>query len=189
MWSAHLYTPLVRLNKSNLAIGSTNFIGLDQVHYIDNLFNLNVQLISLHVVNIFLIIWYPYSQLHKIDFLNCIILFHKEWYIVYKIFLVRRRCWEALINNRMLEQPNGPNLNTALQTCYALYSCTLTTFGLCYVLQCIVIKNYRRFATACSRLWGIVMKHQGKIDIKSRGFHVSTRERGAIEQRESNKSE
>ena len=49
--------------QTNIAISSTNFIGIvNQVHYIDNQFNLNLQPISLHVVNN-LTIWYPYSQL------------------------------------------------------------------------------------------------------------------------------
>ena len=26
-------------------------------------------------------IWYPYSQLHTINFMECIILFHKQWYM------------------------------------------------------------------------------------------------------------
>ena len=41
-------------------MGSTDFIGImNQVHYIDNQFNLNFQPISLHDVNHFMI-WYPH---------------------------------------------------------------------------------------------------------------------------------
>ena len=50
----------------------TNFIGImNQIHYIDNQSNLNIQPISLHVMNNF-VIWYPYSQLQKINFMSCI---------------------------------------------------------------------------------------------------------------------
>ena len=74
--------------ESNLAIGSTNCIGImNQVYNIDNQFDLNFQSISLHVVNNFMI-WYLYLQLHKIDFMNYIALFHKEQYIMYKILLI-----------------------------------------------------------------------------------------------------
>ena len=70
--------------QTNLGIGSTNFVGIaNQVYYIDNRWNLNSQPMSLHVV-INLMIWCPYSQLHKINFMNCIALFHKERYITYK---------------------------------------------------------------------------------------------------------
>jgi hypothetical protein len=69
-------------------IGSTNVIGImNQAHYIDKQFNSNFQIISLHVVNNFMI-WYPYSQLHKINFMNCITLFYKERYIMDKILLI-----------------------------------------------------------------------------------------------------
>ena len=34
------------------------------------------------------------------------------------------------------------------------------------------------------RIWGIVMKDERKLDIKARGFHVSTKQRGFIEQQE-----
>ena len=58
--------------KTNLAIGSTSFIGImNQFHYMNNQFSLNLQPISLHVVNNFMI-WYTYSQLHKINFMSCI---------------------------------------------------------------------------------------------------------------------
>jgi hypothetical protein len=71
--------------QTNLAIGSTNVIGImNQIQYINNCFNLNFQLILLHVVNNFMI-WYPCSQLHEINFMNHMGLFHKEQYIVYKI--------------------------------------------------------------------------------------------------------
>jgi hypothetical protein len=57
---------------TNLAIGSTKSIGImNQVHYIDNQFNLNVQSISLHVVNNFMI-WDTYlnttsqNQFHEL---------------------------------------------------------------------------------------------------------------------------
>jgi hypothetical protein len=75
--------------QTNLAIiGSTNVIGImNQAHYIDNQFNSNFQPISLHVVDNFMI-WYPYSQFHKINFMNCVSLFHKEWYIMDKILLI-----------------------------------------------------------------------------------------------------
>ena len=57
--------------QTNLAIGSNKFIGImNQVHYIDNQFNLNFQQISLHVVN---------------NFMICIIVFHKECCIMFKI--------------------------------------------------------------------------------------------------------
>jgi hypothetical protein len=72
----------------NLAIDSTSFIGImNQVHYIENQFKLNFQPISLHVVNHFMI-WCPYSQLQKINFMKCIALFHNEQYIMYKILLI-----------------------------------------------------------------------------------------------------
>ena len=47
---------------------------MNQVPYTNNQVNLNFPLILLHVVNNFMI-WYPYSQLHKIDFIGFI---HKE---------------------------------------------------------------------------------------------------------------
>jgi len=74
---------------TNSAIGSTNFIGIvNHVHYIDNQFNLNFQPISPHVVDNFML-WCPYSQLHKINFMNYIALFHKEHlFIMYKILLI-----------------------------------------------------------------------------------------------------
>ena len=54
--------------QTNLAKGSTTFIGIaDQVHHIDNQIEFNFQPISLYVVNNFMI-WYAYSQLHKILF-------------------------------------------------------------------------------------------------------------------------
>ena len=49
-------------------------------------FNLNFQAISLHANNF--MIWYPCSQRRKIEFMNCIILFHKEWYIMQKVLLI-----------------------------------------------------------------------------------------------------
>ena len=74
--------------QTNLAIGSANFIGImNWVHYIDSQFNFNFQLIWLHVVNNFMM-WYPYSRLHIINFMNSIISFHKEQYIMYKILLI-----------------------------------------------------------------------------------------------------
>jgi hypothetical protein len=104
--------------QTSLAIGSAKFIGImSRVHYTNNQFNLNFQPISLHFENN-LMIWYTYSQLHKINFTNCITLFHKEWHIMYKILLIWRPCMEALSNNWMLQQPN-----IALQTRFALYSC------------------------------------------------------------------
>jgi hypothetical protein len=81
-------TPLVRwihnktqLNfmilQTNLAIGSTNFMGImNQVHYMENQYNLKFQPISLMLWTNFMI-WYPYSQLHKIKFMKCINIFHK----------------------------------------------------------------------------------------------------------------
>ena len=54
---------------------------------LDNQFNFNIQPISLHIVAIFMI-WYPYSQLHKINFMSCITLLQKKWYIMYKILLI-----------------------------------------------------------------------------------------------------
>ena len=64
--------------QTSLAIGSTKFIGImNQVHCIDNQFNLSFQPISLHVVNHFMI-WYPYSQLHKINFIFYIALSHTK---------------------------------------------------------------------------------------------------------------
>ena len=67
--------------QTNLAIGSSNFIGIiRQAHYEDNRFNLNFQPISMYVSNF--IIWYPYSQRHKIEFMNCITISHKEHYIM-----------------------------------------------------------------------------------------------------------
>ena len=72
-------------------MNSTNFIVImNQVHCIDNQFNLSFQPISLHVVNNF-IIWYPYLQLHEINFMNYITLFHKEYYIMYKFLLITPR--------------------------------------------------------------------------------------------------
>ena len=60
--------------QTNLAIGSTNFIGImNQVYYIDNQFSLNFQPISLHVVN---------------NIMNCIIVFHKERYMMCTILLM-----------------------------------------------------------------------------------------------------
>jgi hypothetical protein len=74
--------------QSNLAIGSTNFIGIaNQVHYIYNQLNLNFQPFSLHVVKNFMI-WCLISQLHKFDFMNYIALFYKDWYIMFKILLI-----------------------------------------------------------------------------------------------------
>ena len=61
-----------------LAIGFIKFIRImNQIHYIHNQLNLNSQPILLYVVSNF-IIWYPYSQLHIINFMNCITLFHKN---------------------------------------------------------------------------------------------------------------
>ena len=72
----------------NLVLGSTNFIGImNQVHYIDNQINFNFQPISLRVVNKF-VIWFPYSQLHKNDFMKCRILFHNVRYIMHKVLLI-----------------------------------------------------------------------------------------------------
>ena len=57
---------------TNLAICSTkSIIIMNQVHYVDNQFNLNVQSISLHVVNNFMI-WHTYlnttsqNQFHEL---------------------------------------------------------------------------------------------------------------------------
>ena len=59
-------------------MGSTNFTGIkNQVHHIDNQFNLNFQAISLHVLNNFMI-WYPIPQFHKINFMNQITSSHKD---------------------------------------------------------------------------------------------------------------
>lgn len=64
------------------------FTGIsNQVYRIDNWFDLNFEPISLHVVDDFMI-WYPYLQLHKINFINCMTLFHKEQDIMYKIILI-----------------------------------------------------------------------------------------------------
>jgi len=74
--------------QTNLAICSTNFIGTtNQVYCIDNQFNLNYQPTSLHVVNNSTI-WYFYSQLHKINFMNYTTLFHIERFIMYNILLI-----------------------------------------------------------------------------------------------------
>ena len=53
---------------------------------------MNFQPISLHVVND-VMIWYLYSQLHKINFVKCITLFYKEWYIMYKSLLITPHEW------------------------------------------------------------------------------------------------
>ena len=61
---------------------------MNQVHCIDHQFNLNFQPPSLHAVENFMI-WYLYSQFHKINFMKLYIyLFHKERYIMYKILLI-----------------------------------------------------------------------------------------------------
>jgi hypothetical protein len=74
--------------QTNLAICSTNFIGtMNQVHCIENQFNLNYQPTSLHVVNKSTI-WYLYSHLHIINFVNNISLFHKKRFIMYDILLI-----------------------------------------------------------------------------------------------------
>ena len=65
---------------TNLAIGSTNFIEImNQVHFRDNQFSFNFQSIPWHVMNNFMI-WYPYSYLHKINFIKSIIFFQKKWH-------------------------------------------------------------------------------------------------------------
>jgi hypothetical protein len=73
----------VMILQTNLAMCSTNFIAtMNQVHYIDNQFSLNIWPISLQVVNNFTI-WYPCPQFYKINFKKYIIWFHKERYIMY----------------------------------------------------------------------------------------------------------
>jgi hypothetical protein len=60
-----IYSQKCKLNfmilQTYSTIGSTKSIGImNQVHYIENQFNLSFQPISLHVVNDFMI-WYSYS--------------------------------------------------------------------------------------------------------------------------------
>ena len=75
--------------QTDLAIDSLNFNGiLNQVHYSDNQFNLNIQpIFNICFVNK-VMIWYPISQLHKINFMNCIAVSHKERCIMYKNLLI-----------------------------------------------------------------------------------------------------
>jgi hypothetical protein len=81
---------------------------MNQVHYIDNQFNLNFQPISLYIVNNYMI-WYPYLQLHKINFINCMTLFHKERYMMYKIFLITPSSTNILLNLSYQTLDHVPN--------------------------------------------------------------------------------
>lgn len=75
--------------QTDLAIDSLNFNGImNQVHYSDNQFNLNIQpIFNICFVNK-VMIWYPVSQLQKINFMNCIAISHKERCIMYKNLLI-----------------------------------------------------------------------------------------------------
>ena len=157
--------------QTNSARGSTNFIRImNQVHCIHNQFNLNCQPTSLHVVNNFTI-WYLYSQLHIIDFMTHITLFHKEQYNMYKILLITPHYYSS--SPKILIDLSYPTakLDIALQTHSTLYShdqhfshnqihnhitlssprdwALLTTMGLCCLLQCTIITYQMRNDVAC----------------------------------------
>ena len=105
--------------QTKLALGSTNFIGImNQIHYIDNQFNLNFQPISLHIVNNFMI-WFSYLELHKINFLNY------ELYFTKMVHHVRESpiCYPWLDSTHVWRlSPTTGCCNSALQTRYVLYS-------------------------------------------------------------------
>jgi hypothetical protein len=106
--------------QTNLAIGSTNFIGImNPIHYVDNQFNSNFEPISLHVVNNFMI-WYMYSQFDKINLMNYITLFHNKRYIVYKILLIAK-IYSTIISIDM----SYPTLDHVCSDClYVLFNVT-----------------------------------------------------------------
>jgi hypothetical protein len=104
--------------------------------------------------------------------------------------LVRKQCLEALTKKLDTAQ-----LDTTLQTHFVLLSrdqhsshkqvhnpttlkstrmCTPMTLGLCYLLQCSIVKDHRRNGIACLWLWGCIEIPKKKIDVRARGFHVNT---------------
>jgi hypothetical protein len=105
--------------QTNSATCYINFVGImNYVHHTYNQFNLKFQPIPLYVVNKFLIVWYPNSQLHNIDFMICTILFDKE------------RCITHAANTlfpRSNAQPHYTLKPTRLHT--------PTTLGLCCLLR------------------------------------------------------
>ena len=53
---------------------------------------------------------------------------------------------------------------------------TPTTFGLCCLVRCMIIKDHRTTDSAWFQLWGTVMKDQRRINVKTRGFRVNINE-------------
>ena len=73
IWNQHKCRFNFMILQTNLAIGSTNFVGImNQVHNIDNQCSFNFQPISLHVVINFMI-WYPYSHNQFYEWYNFMI--------------------------------------------------------------------------------------------------------------------
>ena len=71
----------------NIAIGSTNFMEM-RTKFIVYTTNLTWTSNQFHYMLNNFMIWCPYSQFHKINFMTNIALFHKEWYVMYKILLI-----------------------------------------------------------------------------------------------------
>ena len=129
-------------------------------------------------------IWYPHSQPHKINFMNRMSLFHKEWYIMYKIILIAPTAssikilidlscptWDHIYTpkyctpNMSLVMLMWPTLlpQSNPQRHYTLKFTRLRTpsiLGLCCLLLALRYCNAK------------------KIDVDAGGFQVNTKQRG-----------
>lgn len=117
-----------------------------------------------------LLIWYPCWQLHKINFMHCIILFAKN----------------SL--STLLTQPT-PFLQSNPRPHFTLKfvrSHTPTTLGTCCLFWFTIIKDHGRIDNACFRLWDIVMIDKRKINIKAKGCKYKTKRKQWTSRRQRN---